>query len=247
MSKKMSLLFAVVSVLLMIATAVSISYSGWIAVLFLLLHGRMGFVRWLRAGDLPIPIAAPIVAAILAVATGMRRRRFGANIILAFVAPIFVLALMGAAFESNQALFLGVFVAVVAVCLAAVSVFRRGRGFIELGAMALVLFLLFRVDVFSYLTRPVLLASWGFLLLKGARYCGPGALKRTVWVLLLLALVATAMRFGSTTATVIRYRNVDPSLLAVFLVVGAVVSGAMSLLFLRITARQLDGLMGRNG
>ncbi|WP_190287442.1 hypothetical protein [Paenibacillus darwinianus] len=37
MSKKMSLLFAVVSVLLMIATAVSISYSGWIAVLFLLL------------------------------------------------------------------------------------------------------------------------------------------------------------------------------------------------------------------
>ncbi len=33
----MSLLFASVSVLLMIATAVAISYNGWLAVLFLLL------------------------------------------------------------------------------------------------------------------------------------------------------------------------------------------------------------------
>ncbi len=33
----MSLLFAVVSVLLMSATAVSISYSGWLAVLFFVL------------------------------------------------------------------------------------------------------------------------------------------------------------------------------------------------------------------
>jgi len=36
-SKSMSLLFAVISVLFMCATAVSISYSGWLAVLFFVL------------------------------------------------------------------------------------------------------------------------------------------------------------------------------------------------------------------
>ncbi|REE92870.1 hypothetical protein A8990_103177 [Paenibacillus taihuensis] len=37
MSKPMSLFFAVLSVLLMCATAISISYSGWLTVLFFLL------------------------------------------------------------------------------------------------------------------------------------------------------------------------------------------------------------------
>ncbi|WP_165822572.1 DUF5325 family protein [Paenibacillus montanisoli] len=37
MSKPMSLFFAVFSVLLMCATAISISYNGWLAVLFFLL------------------------------------------------------------------------------------------------------------------------------------------------------------------------------------------------------------------
>ncbi|QYR20539.1 hypothetical protein KZ483_22475 [Paenibacillus sp. sptzw28] len=37
MSKPMALLFAVVSMLLMSATAVSISYNGWIAALFFIL------------------------------------------------------------------------------------------------------------------------------------------------------------------------------------------------------------------
>ncbi|AZN40079.1 DUF5325 family protein [Paenibacillus albus] len=37
MSKLMSLFFAVLSVLLMCATAISISYSGWLTVLFFLL------------------------------------------------------------------------------------------------------------------------------------------------------------------------------------------------------------------
>ncbi|WP_308638521.1 hypothetical protein [Paenibacillus silvisoli] len=37
MSKRMSLFFAVFSVLLMSATAISISYNGWLAALFFLL------------------------------------------------------------------------------------------------------------------------------------------------------------------------------------------------------------------
>ncbi|BBH21695.1 hypothetical protein Back11_30400 [Paenibacillus baekrokdamisoli] len=37
MTKSMSLFFAILSVLLMSATAISISYNGWVAALFLLL------------------------------------------------------------------------------------------------------------------------------------------------------------------------------------------------------------------
>lgn len=37
MTKSMSLFFAILSVLLMSATAIAISYNGWVAVLFFLL------------------------------------------------------------------------------------------------------------------------------------------------------------------------------------------------------------------
>ena len=86
--------------------------------------------------------------------------------------------------------------------------------------------------------------------MKGARYCGPGALIRTLWVLLVLALVATALRFGPAMEAVVprsRYADINPSLLAAVLIAGVVISGAIGMLFLGVTARQLDGLMGRNG
>jgi len=221
-----------------------------VAVLFLLLRGRLGFVRWLTTEEFLGPVIAPVVAVTLAAAFRMRERRPVANIVLACVVPFFTLGIMRFFFDIGLGLITGAPILAGAVFLIAGPMLRRERGFVGLATLAIVLFLLLRLDFPSYFAGLVLFASWGFLVAKGARYCGPGALIRTAWVLLALVLVATALRFGPAMATLIprgRYRTVEPALLMIALVVGAAVSGIMSALFLRLTARQLDGLMGRNG